>query len=80
MKTYLIATFLMVGLASQVLAAPAPTPHFAVIDTVGNCAVVDTQPSKVSGLKILGDKGGYKSEADAQKALGSGCKSVMDRA
>jgi len=50
------------------------------MDTVGNCAVVDTLPSKVSGLKIVGDKVGYKTEAEAQKALGSECKSVIDRA
>ena len=80
MKTYLIAGLLVAGLASQVLAAPAPTQHFAVIDTVGNCAVVDTHPGKLSGLKILGNKGGYKSEADAKKALGPKCKSVIGRA
>ena len=50
------------------------------MDTVGNCAVVDTHPSTVRGLKILGVKAGYPSEADAQKALGSSCKSVIDRA
>jgi hypothetical protein len=53
--------------------------HFAVIDTVGNCAVIDTHPSKIDGLKILGHKGGYDSVQAAQKALGSHCKSVIDR-
>ena len=80
MKTPLMATFLTVGLASQVVAAPAATSHFAVKDPVGNCAVVDTHPSKGSGLKIMGEKSGYRSEADAQNALGSRCKSVIDRA
>ncbi|MGO8841261.1 MAG: hypothetical protein ACLQF1_09055 [Methyloceanibacter sp.] len=80
MKMYLIGSILTVGLATQALAAGAPTQHFAVMDTVGNCAVVDTLPSKVSGLKIVGDKVGYKTEAEAQKALGSECKSVIDRA
>lgn len=79
MKRFLIASLLTVGFATQVLAAPAPAQHFAVIDTVGNCAVVDTMPSKASGLKILGDRDGFNSEAAAQKALGPQCKSVMDR-
>jgi hypothetical protein len=77
MKTYLVASLLSVGLITQVLAAQAPIQHFAVRDTVGNCSVLDSQPSKASGLKILGDRSGYKSEADAQKALGSGGKSVI---
>jgi hypothetical protein len=79
MKTFVIASFLSVGLASQVLAAPGSNQYFAVIDTVGNCAVVDTLPSKASGLKILANKDGFNSESAAQKALGSQCKSVIDR-
>jgi hypothetical protein len=79
MNKLLIASFLTIGLTTQVLAASAPTQHFAVIDTVGNCAVVDTQPSGTSGLKILGDRAGYSSEAAAQKALGPQCKSMIDR-
>ncbi len=91
MKTFLIATVLTIGLATQVLAAPtsdtspsanassSSSTYFAVRDTVGNCAVVDTHPSKRSGLRVLGDKGGYPSEADAQKSLGAGCSSVIDR-
>jgi hypothetical protein len=79
MNKLLIASVLTVGLSTQVLAASAPTQHFAVIDSVGNCAVVDTQPSKASGLKILGDRHGYNNEAAAQKALGPQCKSMIDR-
>jgi hypothetical protein len=78
-KYLLIASFLTLGLATPVFAAQAPTEHFAIMDTVGNCAVVDTQPSQGSGLKILGNKGGYTSEADAAKAFGSTCKGKMDR-
>jgi hypothetical protein len=80
MRTFVLASILTVGLASQALAATAAGQHFAVMDTVGNCAVVDTHPSPVSGLKVLGVKAGYPTEADAQKALGSSCKSVIDRA
>jgi hypothetical protein len=80
MKTILIASLLTAGRAAPVFAAASTsTQHFAVKDTVGNCAVVDAQPSKVDGLKILGNKGGYSSIDDAKKALGSGCKSVIDR-
>jgi hypothetical protein len=79
MKTYLTAYILTVGLAASAYAAPVATQHFAVIDTVGNCAIVDTHPSKVDGLKILGNKGGYSSIQETQKALGSKCKSVNER-
>jgi hypothetical protein len=41
---------------------------------------VDTLPSKVSGLKIVGNKAGYASVADAQKALGLGCIGKIGRA
>jgi hypothetical protein len=29
--------------------------HYVVLDTVGNCALVDAKPG--AGLKIIGDKG-----------------------
>ena len=61
-------------------ATQSKAEHFAVKDTVGNCAVVDTLPSKVSGLRIVGNKAGYGSVTDAQKALGSDCISKIDRA
>ena len=81
MKNYLIATLITVGLATSAFAAPAAqSQHFAVMDTVGNCAVVDSLPSTASGLKILGDKTGYSKQAEAQKILGPSCKSVIDRA
>ena len=81
MIKYLIASTLILGLAGPALAASqSGAEHFAVKDTVGNCAVVDTLPSKVSGLRIVGNKGGYGSISDAQKALGSECKSKIDRA
>jgi hypothetical protein len=81
MKPYLAATLLLVGLATPAFAAE----HYAVVDTVGNCSVIDTKPSPhdISGLKVLGDKSGYPSAADAQKALGSDssqCKRTLARA
>jgi hypothetical protein len=45
----------------------AAAMHYAVIDTVGNCAVVDAKPD--DGLKIIGDKGGSTSLNTAKKAL-----------
>lgn len=93
MRTIFLITALTLGLAAQASAAsnqnaasmPAPAQasgfgtYFAVRDTVGNCAVVDTLPSRHSGLRILGDKSGYPSEADAQKTLGTHCRGVVDR-
>jgi hypothetical protein len=83
MQKYLIATAFVLATATPALAAAAQ--HFAVIDTVGNCAVVDTKPSPygVSGLKILGDKSGYSSEGQASKLLksdSSSCKGMIQRA
>jgi hypothetical protein len=59
--------------------------HWAVVDTVGNCAVVDSKPSPygISGLKILGDKSGYPSLSAAQKTIRvdkSVCKGTVQRA
>lgn len=81
MKQYVLAGALLVALATPALAA---TEHFAVVDTVGNCAVIDTKPSGygVSGLKILGEKSGYSSIDAAAKALksdSSTCKGMIDR-
>ena len=81
MQKYLIATAFVLAAATPALAAE----HFAVIDTVGNCAVVDTKPSPydVSGLKIFRDKSGYSSEGQASKVIksdGSACKGTIQRA
>jgi hypothetical protein len=49
-----------------------------VLDTVGNCAVVDAKPG--AGLEIIGDKGGYASLESANKALRDAkakCKGVV---
>ncbi|MGH9810899.1 MAG: hypothetical protein ACRD9W_27235, partial [Terriglobia bacterium] len=69
MKSYLIATVLVLAAATPAFAAE----HFAVIDTVGNCSVIDTKPSPhdVSGLKILGNKSGYSNPSGAEQALKS---------
>jgi hypothetical protein len=83
MKRYLAASLLLAALATPAFAATAE--HYAVIDTVGNCAVIDTKPSPydVSGLKILGQKSGYSNMGSAQKALksdGTLCKGTVERA
>jgi hypothetical protein len=81
MKPYVLASLILVAAATPAFAAE----HFAVVDTVGNCSVIDTKPSPygVSGLKILGDQSGYSSPAAAQKALrsdNSQCKGTIQRA
>ena len=81
MKTYLIASLLVLTAATPALAAE----HFAVVDTVGNCSVIDTKPSPhdISGLKILGNKSGYSSPSGAEQVLkseGSQCKGTIQRA
>jgi len=83
MKHYLAASLLLAALATPAFAATAE--HYAVIDTVGNCAVIDTKPSPyhISGLKILGQKSGYSNMEAAQKALksdSSQCKGTVERA
>jgi hypothetical protein len=97
---HLIASLLLVGLTAPAFAATmtnqdardvapnfnyAAKDHWAVIDTVGNCAVVDSRPSAydISGLKILGDKSGYSSLSRAEQELKSdrsACKGTVSRA
>jgi hypothetical protein len=78
MKRFAIAV--LVGfLASSALAAAAT--YYVEMDTVGNCSVVDSKPAKTSGMKILGDKGGYASADDANKALKGftkKCKGIVE--
>jgi hypothetical protein len=94
MRQYAIACLLLASQATPVLAAAMPDSgdtspnysftakdHWAVIDPVGNCAVVDTQPR--GDLKILGDKGGYSSLAAAEKEIKSdngACNGFVSRA
>ena len=79
MRKYAIASILVVTLATSALAAGAR--YYVEIDTVGNCSVVGSKPSANSGMKILGDKGGYASKEDAIKALNGlpkdKCKGVV---
>jgi hypothetical protein len=55
------------------------TKHFAIKDTVGNCSLIDAQPSLASGMQLLGNKSGYSSVKDAQAVLGAHCKGMIDR-
>jgi len=100
MKQLAIAPLLLMGLTAPAFAASMAQQdsqdtnpnfsyqskdHWAVVDTVGNCAVIDTQPSPygVSGLKILGNKSGYSSLSAAQKQIKSDmsvCKGTIQRA
>ena len=55
------------GSPSVPVLPPITAKHYVVLDTVGNCSVVDAKPG--AGLKIIGDKGGYASLESANKAL-----------
>jgi len=70
---------LLGAFATTALAADAR--YFVVTDTVGNCSVVDSKPGQSSGLKIVGDKGGYSSSDAASKVLKDmtkKCKGVVE--
>ena len=58
---------------SQGASVPSPVmaKHYVVLDTVGNCAVVDAKPA--DGLKVIGDKGGYASSEVRQQSI-EGCQ------
>jgi hypothetical protein len=99
MKQYAIAGLLLIGLTAPAVAAGVAgqdsrdtasnfsyvaKDHWAVDDTVGNCAVVDSQPSpkSISGLTILGNKDGYSSLSAAEKEIKSdhgACKGMVER-
>jgi hypothetical protein len=63
MKRLMIAALAVIAVATPALAAE----HYAVIDTEGNCAVLDARPS--GDLKILGNAKGYDSHASAKQVL-----------
>jgi hypothetical protein len=80
MKLGPTASLMLLALVTPAFAAE----HFAVMDTVGNCSVIDTNPSPhgVSGLKILGDRSGYSTPSAADGALksdSSQCKGMIER-
>ncbi len=56
----------------------AATKYYAVIDTVGNCSVLEAAP--VPDLKILGEQRGYNSKDAAKKAIKDheGCKGIVE--
>jgi hypothetical protein len=98
MKPYALATLLLVGLTAPAFANMAnqdsrdtspnfsfdAKDHWAVVDTVGNCAVIDSHPSpyRISGLKTLGDRSGYSSLSAANQEISSdksACKGLVER-
>lgn len=59
-------------------AVPSATAkHYLVLDPVGNCSVIDSKST--TGLKIVGDKGGYASAESANRAMKdeAQCKGVV---
>ena len=72
MKKYLIASLILAATAGPALAA---AQHFVVEDTEKYCSVIDAAPSK--DLRILGQKQGYASRAQAGTALkGLNCRAL----
>ena len=64
MKKCVVASLLVVGLATPALAAEKV---FMTVDTVGNCSVVYGKPG--AGKTVIGETGGYDSMDAAKKAL-----------
>jgi hypothetical protein len=77
MRRCLIASLLMFSLATPSFAA---AKYYLVIDTVGNCAAIESKPSSNAGMKIIGNKSGYDSADAAKKALKEmkECKGVVE--
>jgi hypothetical protein len=68
--------YLIAGLVLATQATPALAAHnfYVVVDAAGYCAVVDSESTATSDLKIIGDKGGYASKEAADKALKDSAK------
>ena len=64
MKKYLIASLMLAAVATPAWAAE----HYVVQDS-GYCAVLDATPSRVPGLRTIGNKKGYDSREAAEQAL-----------
>jgi len=79
MKKCVVASLLVIGLATPALAAEKV---FMTVDTVGNCSVVYGKPG--AGKTVIGETGGYDSVDAAKKALDevrndeSKCKGVVE--
>lgn len=58
MRRYLIASLLTFSLVTPGFAA---AKYYLVIDTVGNCAAIESEPSAHAGMKTIGNKGDYDS-------------------
>ena len=79
MKAYIVASLLTVGLAMPAFAAEK---YFMTVDTVGNCSVIQGNPS--AGQTAFGETAGYDSADAADKALAEArkdtekCKGVVE--
>jgi len=79
MKKCVVASLLVIGLATPALAAEKV---FMTVDTVGNYSVIYGKPGV--GKTVIGETGGYDSMDAAKKALdevrndASKCKGVVE--
>jgi hypothetical protein len=78
-KSVVASVLVIAGLTSAAFAADK---YFVTVDTVGNCSVLEGPPS--AGQTPLGEKNGYASKEDAEKALSefrkdtATCKGVVE--
>jgi hypothetical protein len=79
MKKCVVASLLVVGLATPALAAEKA---YVTVDTVGNCSAIFGKPG--TGKTVIGETGGYDSMDAAKKALDevrndeAKCKGVVE--
>ena len=66
MKKCVVASLLVIGLATPALAAEKV---FMTVDTVGNCSVVYGKPG--AGKTVIGETGGYDSMDAAKTGVAS---------
>lgn len=68
MKTVVSASLLLVVASTPMFAQDfGDAQNYVVVDTVGNCSVINAEPSP--GLKVIGKNGGYDKEDSAEKFL-----------
>ena len=67
MRISTLAALLLAGLASPAFAAGDAAKYYVVVDTVGNCSVIEGRVS--TGKTAIGEEDGYTSKDAAVKAL-----------
>jgi hypothetical protein len=75
MKTIVSASLLLVVTSTPMFAQDSgDAQNYVVVDTVGNCSVINAEPSP--GLKVIGKNGGYDKEDAAEEFLTTKAKDM----